>query len=58
MTPSLILSNATPVRSMVISFTRHQDIFALQLLPGYLKCGEWTWLVLSAHLHPKSIDLS
>jgi len=58
LTPSLTLSDATPVRSMVTSFTRHQDIFALQLLSGHPKCGEWTWLVLSAHLYPKDTDLS
>ena len=46
--PSLTLSDATPVRFMVTSFTRHQDIFILQLLPGHLRCGEWTRLVLLA----------
>jgi len=37
--PSLILSDAMPIRSMVTSFTRHQDIFALQLLPGHQNVG-------------------
>ena len=55
LTPSLVLCDATLVRSIVISFIRHQDIFILQLFPGYLRCGEWMWLVLSSHLHPKDI---
>ena len=42
---SLMLSDAMPVRSVVTLFIRHQDIFVLWLLPGYLKCSEWTWLV-------------
>jgi len=58
LTPSLMLSDATPVRSMATSFIRHQDIFVLWLLPGHLRCREWTWLVLSGHLHPKGNDLS
>jgi len=56
--PSLMLNGATLVRSMATSFIKHQDIFILQLLSGYLRCGKWTWLVLSAHLRPKGISLS
>jgi len=36
-----MLSDTTPVRSKVTLFTRHQDVFALQLLPGHLRCEEW-----------------
>jgi len=58
LTLSLTPSDVTPVRSMVTSSTRHQDIFTLQLLPGHSRCGGWTWLALSAHLLQKDIDLS
>jgi len=39
LTPSLTLRDVMPVRSMVTSFTRHQDTFALQLLLGHSNLG-------------------
>ena len=58
LTLSLTLSDVMHVRFMVTLLIRHQDIFVLRPLPGHLRCKKWTWLVLSAHLHPKNTGLS
>jgi len=51
-------NDVTLVKSMVTLSIKHQDIFALQLQPGHLRCEKWTWLALLAHLHPKDIGSS
>jgi len=45
-TPSLMPNDVMPVKSMVTLSIKHQDIFALQLQLGHLRCEEWMWLAL------------
>jgi len=57
--PSLALSDATPVRSMLTSFTRHQGIFVLQLLPAIWDVGNGrSWSYQPTFIQRTSVYLS